>query len=394
MRRFEILFVLFCLFAINGLIAAGIELEKIIPLQKKIVPSQLRIYDNKAYIALQGDEQDNHIIIISLEDGSLLRAFGRKGTGPEEFKLDNFINAPIISISEEGNIIANSLNRLSIYDSEGNFIKQSALRSMLLVLIPFGNNFIGTQTLIDKKNKSTYMLSLYNKDFERQKDLLAFDKLSGGNDRKSVGGFKTKKELAFPPNSFAYEIHNSKLYVFREKDDKLVFNVYDYDGNEVMPEVVITFLDKTSIDSQFIKDTITYMSKITGKPRDMIRTILTFKSKYTIFKNVIMGKDKFYVITHEKAGNHTQYVVMDTEGNPLTIGYLPLPEQNLISTPLYDIKNGKLYIIYENEKDEEDEDFKLYIYKMPETPPIKKMQSSNKYLKQVLETQKNTLPQL
>jgi len=106
MRR-SILFILMVCLA--SIVFAG----NAVILKDHISPGEILLDDNHLYIV-----ESPAISIYSLKDFKLLKTFGKKGEGPQEFKGG-------ITVDVQGDhILVNSLKRVSFFSKDGKYINE------------------------------------------------------------------------------------------------------------------------------------------------------------------------------------------------------------------------------------------------------------------------------
>lgn len=76
----------YCLIALIGGISLYLFPAKPVVLNELVNPKMIAIDQNHIYISDQ-----NKILVSSIDDGILLRDFGRKGEGPQEFRQSPYI---------------------------------------------------------------------------------------------------------------------------------------------------------------------------------------------------------------------------------------------------------------------------------------------------------------
>lgn len=87
---------------------------------------------------------------------------------------------------------------------------------------------------------------------------------------------------------------------------------------------------------------------------------ITFPTRFPAIRDLRVSDEKIYVITYKKEKTVTECIIFDTKGKFLKQVWLPLEEVNILNHYPFDIKNGKLYHLVEND----DEVWQLHISKI------------------------------
>jgi hypothetical protein len=81
-------------------------------------PELIRVDENKIYIT-----ENANIYIYSKKDFKLIKKFGKKGAGPEEFRI-GFANGMLWISVIPGCIFVHSIGKISYFTTEGKFLKR------------------------------------------------------------------------------------------------------------------------------------------------------------------------------------------------------------------------------------------------------------------------------
>jgi hypothetical protein len=422
--KYFLIFTIFGLFISNPLFSNsnGFDIE----LSKVTQPMQLLVHRDKVYITDAACFSGGDCIHkYSAADASYKFAFGKEGGGSKQFPLDRGRQAPIIYADDE-KLVISSISRLSFFNFNGDFEKEFRTKNISQVFIPFGDKFITSKTIIKKEeytnNKNCIRkLCLYVLDSEKTENtpgsssrkklqeveninFCSFNKLAGGT---SINDTTALSSIHVPPIGFAVQVYKSKLYIARTtgKDNveldpgKFIIEVYDKDNiyeknadgsiKAIKPVNTIQGkLEKVEVTKNYLENVKSFFTRGTideEKRKEKWNKLLKKKEgkaiveikKYSpAFHNMVIDEGKIYLFTYKqkKVGEilYTQYVILDMAGTKIEEDYIQLPYQEFLSMPLYTIKNGKFYAIYEKGVDSylHKSDFKTSPKKMPADPVL------------------------
>ena len=142
------LFFLFLLFLI--LITRTFSV-KIATFQAHLIPDAILINDNQLYIT-----EGSSVLIYSMKDFKLIKKFGRKGEGPEEFK-----GKPQLNVQGDY-IIVNSRAKVSFFTKNGTFIREVNHILSGRTFQPLGDGFVGYHSGADEDEIRYSGIYIYN----------------------------------------------------------------------------------------------------------------------------------------------------------------------------------------------------------------------------------------
>jgi hypothetical protein len=126
---------LFCTFG-TGFLRA----EKLAALDQLLKPNGLAVSTRYIYIL-----EEPTIYIFSARDFRLIKKFGKRGEGPQEFMTSPFGIMPMIlyPYDNDTKVLVNSNSKVSLFTAEGTFIKETRVPPMQAFL-PFNDRYIST----------------------------------------------------------------------------------------------------------------------------------------------------------------------------------------------------------------------------------------------------------
>jgi len=153
-------------------------------------------------------------------DGNFVTSFGQKGQGPGELQMPIYLR-----IDKKNKIAITDLinNRLSIFGTNGNLIKEITLGSDIMTAVPLENGkYLVWKRLIepDSEYLTQSPLSIYSSEFKEIKEL----------DRQKVPNPMIVNRLKATNYVFTFDISNERIYVGNE-ERAYEIHVYDLEGN-------------------------------------------------------------------------------------------------------------------------------------------------------------------
>lgn len=314
---------------------------RVIPMPDLMKPETLVLDKTQMYVT-----EGTSIYIYSLKDFKLIKKFGKKGGGPQEFMLHPQVAPLIINVSSE-DIIANSLGKISWFTKDGKYKKELKLPNPLVLGIqPFGENFIGLQ--ITQGEKMWQRLNLYDEKMNEIKNITQKEHV-----------FQRGKGLVileFTPFTAIYE---NKIFLAWENELKI--KVLDAQFNELY--TIKHDIEKQEITEKHKKD-ILHLIETDPSTKDILDFIkpIRFTSHFPAIQYLVVTGDKIYIVTYKGDDeNNDQCLVMDLKGKILKQVFLPMKMSTAIQPYPYNIHEGSLYQVADNEEEEE---WELHITKI------------------------------
>lgn len=322
--------------AIMSILMSGILFgEKVATLEEVMKPQDLMVVNEGRLYVIEGTT----VFIYSLSDYKLIKKFGKKGEGPQEFKTPPYI------IPLKDRLLLNTQGKMSYYTKDGEFISEKKVGSVLNYLMrPHKDGFIGMGVEVD--GETVYRtISFYDQDFKKIKKLC----------RLKLGKRGGKQKI--PGDTVFYQVLKDRIAVIYSSD--FTFDILDQDGN------VIKTVKKDHKRRPFTEDD-------EKKVHEILK--LQFGARYEAGKNFIqLPKDywpaimafltdgeKLYTPTWHIKESKILFFIFDAEGKEVKNLYIPFTFRNAFQPFPFAIDNGKLYQLIENE----DEEWELHISKI------------------------------
>ena len=157
------------------------------------------------------------IFIFSTADFQLIRKFGKKGEGPEEFKFNPAGVAKLVLDLQPDTIMVNSMGRVSFFTKKGDYLKEVQITSGN-DFKQVGNYFVGYSTSGGKKILYA-TINLYDSRFHKLKEIHRNEYYVQPNKR-----FNLIKLGCGSARRAVYRVYNEKIFVEGENNTIHVFN--------------------------------------------------------------------------------------------------------------------------------------------------------------------------
>ncbi len=287
--------------------------------------------------------QDIHVLVYSREKVKLLTKFGKPGEGPGEFKQMPLPWMPSLYLFlQPDNLCINSMGKVSVYTREGKLVKELKGREPFNVFIPFEKNYIAVDIKTENNRRFvTYNVHALNLDKEKEIFRTLHPSQPGKKDNPLV--------MAVIKNLFLRQATWKNLFLPTPEGNIHVFDASGKEGGVIKPaypEVSFTSKDKQAYDTYF--STTARFKEIYARERANIG----FPSRYPAMKDYRIDGDKLYLITSRRKGKNTRVLIYGLDGKLSAGAYIPLEQQDLLEVYPFDIHDGKLYQLMENEDEE------------------------------------------
>ncbi|MCU0285170.1 MAG: hypothetical protein MUF15_02110 [Acidobacteria bacterium] len=332
MKKIHILSIsLLCILGI-GHIYAG----KLATLNQVINPNGLAVTNSYIYVL-----EEPTIYIYSAKDFQLVKKFGKKGEGPQEFMTAPFGFMPMILYPYDNGskLLVNSNSKVSFFTADGTFIKEVRV-SPMQVFLPLNDIYISTGSGESNKKEQIVTINLYDKNFQCQKEIYKSDMVIGAN-----------FNFNYPLTPFSFWGYKDKIYIASAKDGFVIL-VFDKTGK---------LLHQLKKDYKPLKVTAEYKKKTLdfykNNPQlqqlwEFFKDRISFKEYYPPIRDMLVRDDKIYVLSYYKKGDESECIILDLNGKELKRIFVPLPENYGDSKYIYDIADNCFFSLVENEEEE------------------------------------------
>ncbi len=294
--------------------------------------------------------------VYDMKDFKLINSFGQKGEGPAEYKI--VPDFPLSLKAFKDFVIVESIDKLSYFSLEGEYIKEKKIMPLLLKVSEIGKNYIGRRLIQPQDGSlSNVSIKIYDSEFKEIKEL-----------------YKQKflRQGAFPNLRFdmskdflLYQIADNKIFV--EKSDKdFLIDVYDFNGNKLYEikkeykKIPISSSEQAVLLKEFEMDPqLQEHLKLFGiKWNEFSKNFkFDFPDHYPPIKSFDIVNNKIYIKTFRTKDKKVEIIVMDLQGNVLRTALIEPTTKEWVMALMLGIKletihNDKIYYIQENEDEE------------------------------------------
>jgi hypothetical protein len=316
--------------------------RKIVEIDDVFAIPRLDVDEDRIYIV---DKKHCTLNLFNKKDGRKINTVGKRGEGPGEFLFISKIHF------NDDMIYVSSPPKLSIFSREGKLLKEK--RTHLIgggEFIPFGNNYLYSRYIYERKGNSTAIYLGYTLLDENLKEI------------KSI--FKTPFNRPWSKDK-----NKTPLLIFHECRKGIVYKerfyigytelgfyiaVFDISGNKL-------FEIKHDYDKIRVKDDIKqkilsyYKSKYPDDFRKMLsRREVFFPEYFPAFVNFFIHDDKIYVLKYPMPGakGRLEVLLLDLRGNLLGQKMIALGGfyRYLENPDLISFYKGKIYYIINYEE--------------------------------------------
>jgi hypothetical protein len=311
--------------------------KKVVELSNLVNPnsvfSPLTVDDNYIYIT------DGLVInIYSASDYKWKKSFGKRGEGPQEFM--GYDTGCVLTTVTPDYIIVDSLNKLSFFTKEGIFKKEIKIKrdtSAGYIFRPFGDKYLAYKSRLEK-GKVIGALFLYDSDFNRLKELANWNEFLF---QEVFNPYARRKPVPL--------VYKNKLFV--NNYDNGDINVFDTDGKKLY-SINYPF-EKVEVTNWHKKETHRIYKTDPRFKLDMerARKKLTFPKYLPPMKGYNVSDGKIYVLTYIMKDEKSEFIVLDTRGKFLKKIMFPLVNLYFLEPYPYNIRNGKIFQLVENEEE-------------------------------------------
>lgn len=331
----RILSKLVLLLVLTGVVFA----EKVATLSPIKNPYEIQVDKDRLYIT-----EGPVIFIFSATDFKLINKFGKRGEGPQEFKMNQGNDVVGLHILPDY-LQVNSLGRISFFTKDGTF-KGVMMNTGGNWFQPLGKNYLGMQRLYDETNTRFRIFNLYDEkcakinEVYREKDGIQIRRNEFNPISKFPISYRTYKDKIF------IDSREKKIYVFDQDGKKLYDITVDY---KLLP---FTCKDKERYTRYYEKENPYWRNYW---PR--VKNMMKWPSHFPLVQNYHVKDDKIFILTFKVKSNNVEFLILDLKGKLLQKVFLPLKKIDLLDYYPYTIEDGRFFQLMENQ---ETENWELY----------------------------------
>lgn len=332
MRR--MVFSLIFLLVLTGLVFG----EKVVTLEEIMNPQTVTIDKDRMFIT-----QGAQIFIYSLMDFKIQKTLGRKGDGPEEFKLIRHIDGLRIECNIRPDyIFVYSLGKISYFTREGKFIKELRVNpGSVRSLNPRGKHFVGLEEVLEDGIRYI-ATNIYDPDIKKIKEVYRMKSRLQKSNKFSLAGLRTS----------AFQIYDNKIFV--ENNAEGIINAYDNNGDKLFSLNLNEKCEKIKITEDHKQEYHNYYKRhpVYKRQYEIFKTRIEFPEYFPAIRNYWVADKKIYVRTYKNKDGKSEFILFNIVGKFLRKVLLPIVDKDINNPYPFTIYNGKIYQLIENEENE------------------------------------------
>lgn len=333
MKKLILILLILLVFLFTSAANAG----KLATLPGHLVPNALAVGDDYFYIT-----EDATIYVYSIKDFKLVKKFGKKGEGPQEFK-----GTPTLTVYAD-QLMVNSTAKVSFYTIDGTYLKEFNNIVSGQSFRPLGSRFIGRGAYSDKKGQRWATVNIYDLSFNKVKEIYR---------QKSITKIG-KGWYLFSKTYFKYVVCDKKILIAGDKD--FVINVYDFNGNP-LPSIKQNYPPVKFTEEHAKKVLEHYRTRpSTRDDYEWWEKNIHFPEYFPAIRDIFKADNLIYVRTYKEKDNHHEFFIFTAEGKLHRQVFLPIAaSQAKLAYPYmrdsapFAVKNGKLYQLLTGDDEEE-----------------------------------------
>ncbi len=320
---------------------------KIATFHAHLTPDTILVDDDQLYIT-----EGSSVFIYSMKDFKLIKKFGRKGEGPEEFKGKPQLNVQGV------HILVNSTAKVSFYTKSGIYIREVNNIVSGHTFQPLKDGYVGYYSTVDKDGVRYSGIYIYDMKFARIKNVYKYKSIAQSE--------RGKGWRLFAMTYITPLVCDNKIVVAGGVD--FIIDVFDDKGEKLF---AINREYKRVKFTEVHKEKILYLYKTrpsTAPDYDWWEKNIYFPDYFPAIRKVYTADKKIYVRTYREKENKSEFFVFDVRGKLLKHVFLPIAESSaknaypyMQDSSPFTIKNGNLYQLI---LDEETEEWSLHVHEI------------------------------
>jgi hypothetical protein len=321
----KIVYWILLLILLSGLALA----EKAASFPELTNPYEFHINNNRIYIT-----DDVTVYIYSLKDYRLIKKFGKKGEGPGEFLIVGAGNGLMLGFQPD-HIVVNSYAKLVYFTRDGDYLKESKIKTVAKYLYPVSDHFVGLK--YKRENKTLYhQINLYDSAFNFVKTIYQHEHgLQLGTKRKF-------NPLTINPPQCS--IYDNKIFMIDGQQEAV--HVFKQTGEELFSVTVKDELRKfTEEDKNELLNDSFWRRLSRGR-----KFMFDFPGYYPPIRwfYIDPARKMIYLSTYKNEDGKTKFTRFDFTGRLVKKVLLPSEGYNTYLAVFF---NGTYYRLVDNEEE-------------------------------------------
>jgi hypothetical protein len=277
------------------------------------------------------------IWIYSLKDFKLKHSFGKQGEGPGEFLQRSGYVRLNISVRKDL-IFVESSGRLTFFSRRGEYMRQLNSAASGYLFKPLVNGKLVAHKNIVSKNTLYKTLNLFNgSDLKLEKQ---FFRIKHGIQPGKVIVVFDKVLRSFADDRYIYVVSGFDFNI----------EVFDFEGRPVS-KISPKDYQPPGISEKDKEEAHAYL-KTALSSYPLIKDRLRFPEHFLAIRNIVLDDQLLYVTTYCRTDQGLECFVFHRNGNGHQKIFLPVARDNVLREYPYDIDEGILYQLVENQSQE------------------------------------------
>lgn len=302
---------------------------KVVPLNELMKPQSLVMDDSNLYIS-----ENENVFIYSLKDLKLVKKFGKKGEGPQEFTISPI---GLLLSTTQDQLVIDSKGKVSFFKKDGSYVKElKAVHPHRRFSAIGPDKYIGQRFLVENKI-GYYTINIYDEKLNMVKEVCRQENIV----QKGKMRVLTKRLKAYIGD-------DGNIYV-QGLDDDMVIHVYDNTGKK---------LRSISHKYQRMKVIDEHKEQVLNRYRrhpifknmmDQIKKEIVYPELLPAVWRVVVNDGKLYVLTYERKDGKSKVYIFDAKtGKFLESVMVTFINEDLTEVSPFTIYKGKIYQVAEN----------------------------------------------
>ena len=324
------------LFLVLLITAVPILAGKVVPLPDVVKPENIVIDKDQFLIT-----EFPHVFIYSSKDFKLIKKFGKKGEGPQEFS--EYVTTQMHPDNPEY-IVANTRMKVAFFTRKGEYVKEIRSKVGILgsIFKPLGKNYAAYGVGMEK-DIVVRKVEIYNPKLEKIKEVTRW--------RRSIQLPTSLEPLDTDMEGGEFKIYDKKIFfLFRENGS---IKVFDHNGKKLFSidykyeRIPVTEDDKKRFNHFYAADRVS--SAFYKRNKELFK----YPSYFPAARSMRVVDNKIYILTNKRKGQESEFVILDTGGKFLKKSMVPFKNANPRVPYPFTISSGKLFQLVENDDTEE-----------------------------------------
>ncbi len=308
------------------------------PLGDLLNPDSMLIGSDRIYIT-----EGASIYIYSKNDLKLINKFGKKGEGPGEINTSRRGGVSFNLNITNGKLFVQNRSKIIFFSKNGKFVSEKKLNGgFIREMIPLGDNYVARSFKFSENRTRSESVTIFSPKFSK------IGEIAGKTSEFSRGSFF---KIYFDNNIFKMRTFEKTLYLNDSKS--FLIKTYDKNGKKLKPiKIKYNLINLTSKTKGEIRNYYKNESRFSNF-WERIKSMFEISDTYPAIKDFFVTGSRIYVQTYKYSGNGYEFYILDKAGNLIGKKDIKIARKNIIEDYPYAIFGKKIYMLSEDEDEEE-----------------------------------------